>query len=152
MLTMNRSFSVTTEGLLMALATPCHVSQGFDPAKGIPECPKMEFKAYWDTGATKSVITPRVVEACGLKPMRRIKSVFLQGVNGLEKSQAYVINLSLPSRITFQELTVVSKNPGDVWWDVLIGMDVIAAGEFSIKNVNSNTEWSFSITPGKGAL
>ena len=62
-----------------------------------------------------------------------------------------MINLSLPSKITFHELTVVLKDPGDVWWDLLIGMDVIAAGEFSVKKVNSNTEWSFGITPGKGA-
>lgn len=92
-----------------------------------------------------------VVDACGLKPLRR--QGFTQGVNGeLEKSRAYVINLSLPSKITFHELIVVSKNPGEVWWDVLIGMDVISVGEFSVKNVNSNTEWSFSITPSQGAL
>lgn len=146
---MNRSFTITTEdGLLLALSTPCRISQAFNPADGIPECESIEFKAYWDTGATRSVITPRVVEACGLKPLRR--QGFTQGVNGLEKSQAYEINLSLPSKITFHELTVVSKNPGDVWWDVLIGMDIISAGDFSVRKVNSNTEWSFSITPGQG--
>ena len=83
---MNRSFSVTTEGLLTALATPCHVSQAFDPANGTPDFAKIEFKALWDTGAINSVITRRVIEACGLKPMRRIRPVFLQGVDGLEES------------------------------------------------------------------
>jgi hypothetical protein len=37
------------------------------------------------------------------------------------------------------------KNPGKVWWDVLIGMDLISIGEFSVKNVNGKTEWSFSV-------
>jgi hypothetical protein len=138
-LLMDRSFSVTTEGLLKALATPCHISQAFNPANGVPECSRIEFKAYWDTGATKSVITPRVVEACGLKPLRRMKPAYLQGVNGFEKSEVYG-QPPLPSKITFHELTVVLKDPG-LWWDALIGMDVIAAGEFSVKNVNSNTEW-----------
>ncbi|SCY74818.1 gag-polyprotein putative aspartyl protease [Nitrosospira sp. Nl5] len=143
---MDRSFTVKSEGgLLTALSTPCHVSQGFNPANGTPECPRIEFKACWDTGATKSVITQRVVKACGLKPIRAIRSVFTQGVNGLEKSEAYVINLSLPSAITIHELTVVSKNPGDVWWDLLIGMDVISAGDFSITNRNGNTEFTFSV-------
>ena len=131
------------------MATPCHVSQAFNPANGTLEYPRVEFNALWDTGATKSVITRRVVEACGLKPIRAIKSVLTQGVNGLEKSEAYVINLSLPDKITFCDLTVVSKNPGNVWWDVLIGMDIISTGELSIKNVNSNTEWSFSYAPQK---
>jgi hypothetical protein len=60
-----------------------------------------------------------------------------------------VINLSLPDKITFHELTVFLKDLGNVWWDVLIGMDIISTGEFSVKNVNSNTEWSFSYAPQK---
>jgi hypothetical protein len=141
---MNRSFTVKSQGgLLTALATSCHVSQAFNPANGIRECARIQFNALWDTGAVKSVITPRVVEACGLKPIRK---GFTQGVNGLETSEAYVINLSLPDKITIHELTVVSKNPGNVWWDVIVGMDIISTGELSIKNVNSKTEWSFSYT------
>lgn len=54
------------------------------------------------------------------------------------------MNLYLPDKITIYELTVVTRNPGDVWWDVLIGMDIISAGNFSVKNVNSKTEWTFS--------
>lgn len=141
-----RSFNVESEnGLLPHLATPCHISQAFDPGKSAQKCSRIEFKAMWDTGAAKTVITPRVIEACGLKPLGRIKSVLLQGVEGIEKSAAYEINLSLPSHITIHELTVVSKNPGEVWWDVLIGMDVISIGDFRVTNKNGKTEWSFSI-------
>jgi hypothetical protein len=143
---MDRSFTVESEnGLLPHLLTPCHISQAFDPGKNATKCPRTEFKAMWDTGSTKTVITPGVVEALGLKPLRSIKSVLIHGVDGIEKSAAYEINLSLLSHITFHELTVVSKNPGDAWWDVLIGMDVISQGELSVKNVNSNTVWSFSM-------
>lgn len=140
---MDRSFTVTTEGgLLTALATPCHVSQAFDPANGEPDYARNQFHAMWDTGATKSVITPRVVEACGLKP---IMNGFTKGVHGVAKSQAYVVNLYLPDKIVIHELTVIKTNPGDVWWDVIIGMDIISIGDFSIRNVNGKTEWSFSI-------
>lgn len=143
---MNRSFTVKTEdGLLTALGTPCHVSQAFNPANGVPEYPRIQFNALWDIGAVKSVITQRVVEACGLKPIKAIKSVLLQGVNGLEKSEAHVVNIYLPSKITAHEFTVVSKDAGDVWWDVLIGMDIISTGDFSVRNVNGKTEWSFSV-------
>jgi predicted aspartyl protease len=146
---MNRSFTVESQnGLFPFLATNCHISQGFHPKKTVREGPKLEFKAMWDTGSTKTVITPRVVEALGLKPLKSIKSVLIHGVDGIEKSAAYEINLSLLSHITFHELTVVSKNPGDAWWDVLIGMDVISQGELSVKNVNSSTVWSFGIPSG----
>jgi hypothetical protein len=149
----DRSFTVECKnGLLQALTAPCHVSLPFNPANGIPDYPKTEFKALWDTGAVNSVITPRVVKACGLKPMRRIRPILLQGVDGYEPSEAYVINLSLPDHITYHELTVVLKDPGDeVWWDLIVGMDIISTGEFIVKNVNSNTEWSFRYAPNKGA-
>jgi hypothetical protein len=153
MLMIDRSFIVESQkGLLSALATPCEVSRAFNPANGIPDYPKIEFKALWDTGAVHSVITPRVIEACGLKPMRLIKPVLLQGVDGYEPSEAYAINLSLPDHITYHELPVLLKNPGkDVWWDLIVGMDIISTGEFIVKNVNSKTEWSFRYAPSKGA-
>jgi hypothetical protein len=142
-----RSFNVKSgNGLLPHLATPCHITPAFNPGKSMPKCPRIEFKAMWDTGAAKTVITPRVIEALGLQPMKRIGPIFLQGVDSVEKSAAYEINLSLPSRITIHELTVVSKDPGDMaWWNVIIGMDVITQGDFSITNKNGKTEWSFSV-------
>ena len=55
----DRSFTVECKnGLLQALTAPCHVSLPFNPANGIPDYPKTEFKALWDTGAVNSVITP----------------------------------------------------------------------------------------------
>jgi len=144
---MSRSFTVESEkGLLTSLATPCHITPAFHPGKSLPKCPRIEFNALWDSGATKTVITPKVIEALGLQPLRRIGPILLQGIDGVEKSQAYEINLSLPSKITIHELTVVSKNPGDmVWWDVIVGMDVISQGDFSVMNRNGKTEWSFSV-------
>lgn len=149
---MNRSFTVkSANGLLSSLATPCHVSQSFDRATGTPDSARIQFNALWDTGATKSVITKRLADACGLKPIRAIRPVLIQGVDGLEKSAAYVVNIHLPDKITIRELTVVLKDPGDVWWDVIVGMDVLSVGNFSIKNVNGKTEWSFSI-PSKDRI
>jgi hypothetical protein len=95
-------------------------------------------ETMWDTRAAKSVITERVVKALGLKPIRK---GFTQGVNGLGKSQAYVVNIYLPSQITIHELTVVSAHPGKIWWNVLLGMDIIGTGDFSITNRNGNTEF-----------
>ncbi|WP_090829387.1 retropepsin-like aspartic protease [Nitrosovibrio tenuis] len=71
--------------------------------------------ALWDTGATRSVITPRVIEACGLKPLGSIKPTLVQGGNGVYQSEGYQVNLSLPGKVTFQEI-VVSKDLSEGWW------------------------------------
>ena len=101
---------------MSSLATPCHVSK-YDPPKGAVRDDSNLFMALLDTGCTKSIITKRVVKACGLKPMRAIRPTLLSGVDGLEKSEGYVVNIHLPDKLTIRELTVVSKDPGDVWWD-----------------------------------
>ena len=67
---MDRGFTVKSDkGLLSSSATHCHVSK-YDATEGIPE--RKLFHAMWDTDCTKSIITKRVVKACGLKPIRAI--------------------------------------------------------------------------------
>jgi len=53
--------------------------------------------------------------------------------------------------MVFCNVLVIKNNPPENWWDVLIGMDIIAAGEFSVKNMNSNTEFSFRFPPQQKA-
>ena len=129
-------------GIFRVLKTPCHVSRSFDPAKGFPNLVRVQFKAIWDTGAATSVITQRVVEACGLKPTR---TASLRCPQGVLKTEAYLANIYLPNQVAFAGLTVIKGNPPKGWWDVLIGMDIISAGDFSVTKVNSNTEFSFRI-------
>ena len=40
----------------------------WDPSSGKPQPPFVPFEAIWDTGATQSAITQKVVDACGLIP------------------------------------------------------------------------------------
>lgn len=61
------------------LVTKCSISQGYDHASGAPIPQLIEFDAIWDTGATASVITQRVVDACGLQPIGMMQ---VQGVHG----------------------------------------------------------------------
>ncbi len=63
----------------------------------------------------------------------------------MQKTEFYLVNIYLPDKVTFYNLTVFKGTPPDGWWDMLIGMDIISAGNFSVTNVNSKTEFSFSI-------
>ncbi len=68
---MPNSFTVTSNGLLRELVTDVHVGSAFDLQantsqllKGPPNITK--FSALWDTGATGTVITQKVVVTLGL--------------------------------------------------------------------------------------
>jgi hypothetical protein len=140
---MDKGFTITSEGgLFRVLKTACGISQSFDSAKGMPNLVPVQFEAIWDTGAATSVITQRVVDACGLKPTR---TASLRGPQGVLKTEAYMANIYLPNQVAFAGFTVVKGNPPKGWWDVLIGMDIIGQGDFSVINRGSCTEFSFRV-------
>lgn len=64
--------------------------------------------------------------------------------NGLVDVNTYLINLTLPNKVTIENLSVTSSDLGDDV-DLLIGMDVIKLGDFSITNTNNSTTFSFRI-------
>jgi hypothetical protein len=139
---MDRGFVVKSDRLLRILKTPCFVSESFDPAEGELACGRVEFEALWDTGAGTSLITQRIVNECGLKPIRNSK---LQSVSGVQKTEVYLVNIYLPGDILFCKIPVVRGDFSHGRWDMIIGMDVIGIGDFSVKNRNSTTEFSFTV-------
>ena len=101
------------------------------------------FKGIWDTGATGSVITPKVVAHLGLKATGKKK---VNTANGSDIKDTYLVNISLPSNVMVQNVTVTEGNLGeDSPIDVLIGMDVITLGDFVITNKNERTIMTFRI-------
>lgn len=128
-------------GRLNALITDCLVCEGFDPARGMPDPhpPMPTFRAIWDTGATGSVVTQRVVQACGLKPIGFTR---VSTAGGMRDSSKYVANIMLPNRVGFPMLTVTEGElTGGV--DVLIGMDIITQGDFAITHRSGLTVFTF---------
>jgi len=92
----------------------------------------------WDTGATNSAITQAVVDKCGLKATGITQ---VQGVHGLQQAETYLVNVWLPNKVMFMSLRVTKGEMGGV--DVLIGMDVIAVGDFSVTNCQGFTKFSY---------
>ena len=101
------------------------------------------FKGIWDTGATGSVITRKVVDHLKLKPTGKKK---VNTANGSDIKDTYLVNIALPSSVMIQNVVVTEGNLGDDSpIDVLIGMDVITLGDFVITNKNDCTVMSFRI-------
>ena len=137
----SKSFTLTAHnGVLRSLDTPCGISQGFDPASGAVPPKVSEFKALWDTGATSTVITQNVVDACGLSPVGLTK---VEGLNSSSMAERYLVNVALPNGVGFMHVSVIKGNLPSGGCDVLIGMDIITSGDFSITNKNGITIFSF---------
>ena len=137
------SFTVTAVGgLLRELVTDCKACAAFDPTATpqLQRPPLEAFKALWDTGATASVITQTVVDKCGLKPTGM---AVVHGVHGEATVETYLVNLWLPNNVGVQDLKVTLGQIKGA--DLLIGMDVITNGDFSLTNAGGVTVFSFRI-------
>ncbi len=64
--------------------------------------------------------------------------------NGVVLVNTYFINLTLPNHVTVKDVLVTGADLGNNI-DVLIGMDIIRHGDFSITNMNNSTTFSFRI-------
>ena len=97
------------------------------------------FSAIWDTGATNSVITQAVVDACGLIATGMAE---VHHVDGSSQVETYLVNIGLPNNVGYPGVRVTKGDlpDGD---DVLIGMDIITTGDFAVTNVNGTTVLSF---------
>lgn len=98
------------------------------------------FKGVWDTGATGTVITNKIVSELGLKPTGK-KDV--STANGKMTTNTYLVNVYLPMNVVMQGVTVTEGSLHNI--DLLIGMDIITAGDFSITNKNGKTKMSFGL-------
>jgi predicted aspartyl protease len=134
------AFTATADGVLRVLQTPCKICEAIsvmELKEGKPHPEFKEFVAIWDTGASASAISPRVVEALGLTPTGRGISDTAGGSVPVEK---YSINIILPMNVGFSCLQVSCNN---MKVDVLIGMDIISMGDFCVTNKEGKTVFSF---------
>jgi hypothetical protein len=65
----------------------------------------------------------------------------VHGVHGPEDAEVYVASLRLPNNVAFSSVEVTKGKLRGA--DILIGMNVITTGDFSITNLKGNTVFSF---------
>lgn len=136
------AFTLKTKGRSNVLVSEIRVSEAFDlRTAGIPPRPTKPFKAIWDTGATNTVITQRVIDDCGLKPISMTK---VNTASGQSTTEIYLVSIGLPNKVGISELRVTrGVVAGDA--EVLIGMDIIGAGDFAVTNKDGHTAFSFRV-------
>lgn len=105
------------------------------------------YTGLWDTGATNCVITSKVVKDLKLQPTG-VTTVSTAG--GRVNSNVYDIKITLPNKIQ-KRVTVTEGDLGDL--DALIGMDIIADGDFAISsNPNTGEMYFTHRSPSQGVI
>lgn len=131
------AFTITYDGRSNLLASDVAITAAFDPQQP-PKQPLPVFKAIWDTGATNSAITSNVIDQCGLKATGM---TVVDTAQGTTTTETFLVGIVLPNKVVFPEVRVskgVLRGP-----DVLIGMDIIGAGDFAVTNKDGKTVFSF---------
>ena len=143
---MQHAFTIDYSGLARVLHTRVLVCIPFIQGE------KPEFKQYeaiWDTGATNSAITQRVINDLSLKPTGMAE---VRHADGKSMTETFLVNIVLPNKVMFGQVRVSKVNliPDDSQKEedrpqLLIGMDIIGAGDFVVTNYNKKTCLTFRL-------
>ena len=140
-------FTIEYDGLQELVETTCGISELMpreELLKGLPHPPIKKYQALWDTGASASSISERVVEELELIPVSIADNYTAAGI---VQVKMYYINMLLPNGILLPEMFVSCCQLEDI--DVLIGMDVICKGDFALTNSDGKTTFSFQVPSSK---
>jgi hypothetical protein len=129
----------------LVILTPVFICEAYDPNSGNPQPPWHEFRGIWDTGASHSVITSKVVKSVNIA---QTGQAIVNTANGKTSAGRYLVNIRLLNGVAFPGIQVTHGDLGDDV-DVLIGMDIITLGDFSITNVDGKTCMSFRVPSTK---
>jgi hypothetical protein len=128
-----------------ALPTEILISKPYSPQVSGFVSPDIvnEAKKYvgiWDTGATNSVISQKVVDECGLIPTGM---AIVHSATESKPCETFLVSIFLPNKVAFPAVRVTKGLLKDC--DVLIGMDLINQGDFAITHNDGKTTLSFRI-------
>ncbi len=101
-----------------------------------------ETTALWDTGAESSVITPDVVRALDLKPLGRRNNIH---AGGISEVNIYAVDILLPNKVKINNVLVSECAEQYGRFGLIVGMDIISMGDFSISGPTQARTVSFSI-------
>lgn len=136
----SKSFTTKYTGQANKLINDVGIAQPFADDQHRPAGFKT-YKALWDTGATNSLITERVVREGGFAPLGFVQ---IGTASGLHTSPTFFVSIWLPNMIAVRQVRVTQGDlVGGI--DLLIGMDIIGLGDFAVNSQGGWTSFSFRI-------
>jgi len=137
-------FTFRTPQKSLVLSNEIQISEAFDVAVQSDKPPKKPYTCIWDTCASATVVTKKVVDDLGLQPSGKV-TIHVVGSSDTEQkheTNTYFVNLYFPPHVVIATRVVEASIRGG---DILIGMDVVVLGDFAITNYNNKTTWSFRL-------
>lgn len=139
-----QAFTIKANGRLDRIITDIQVSCAFNPqAPPNPVPTSTSVRALWDTGATNSGISTKVITALNLVSCG---SAQMNHAGGISIAPRYMVNFYLPHGVAVAGILVAEAKTAVNQFDVIVGMDVICLGDFTISNV-SGISWVSFRTP-----
>ena len=139
------AFTTKANGYLRELSNEILISSSSSTLPPGQNPNPIKAKAVWDTGATNTCISSRIATSLNLIPISKAK---ISGVTGDVIVNVYLVDIYLPNKVIIPNVTV-SEPPSLSSCDILIGMDIIRIGDFSITNAEGKTWFSFRMPPAK---
>ena len=135
-----KAFTQIYEEKACRLITECKVGRYIEPSIHTNYLPiHKTFHALWDTGATHTCIGQKVIDTLGLIPTGEKSVIYTSRAQSI--SNNFLVSLILPNNVGLYKINVVHRDSSGV--DLIIGMDIIRHGDFSISCKNGNTLFSF---------
>ena len=137
------AFTARAPGRFLKLTSEVEIFPPFNV--GATPTQGKKYQALYDTGATHSVISPRVVQDLNL-PSIGARTVGVGGGNIATTS--HLVNITLPNRVgvamwTVAKLVIPSGE------DAIIGMDILGLGDFAVTHHDGKTTFSFCVPSRK---
>lgn len=127
--------------IIDAIISECRVCPPVDFMKGeLPEEVYISQNAMWDTGATNTLISPRIIQTLKLKPFGKSS---ISSANGVIEANSYLIHVGLPSGSIITNILALENDNED--YEIVIGMDIITQGDFAFSNKDEHSTFSFRI-------
>jgi predicted aspartyl protease len=98
-----------------------------------------KYKALYDTGATHSAVSPKVVADLQLAS---VGATNVKVGGGDLTTTSHLVNIGLPNRVMFP-MVRVAKMVLHQDFDVIVGMDILGLGDFTVTNHEGKTTFSF---------
>jgi len=134
------SFTTTGRGRLRELTNRIGISYPIFDGEIEKDDPRIYFTTgLWDTGASNSVITKYTAKRLSLLPFTKTRAIHAGGTSTVN---VYLVNIYLPNNLVLRGVNVTEceDNPN---FGIIIGMDIITAGDFCISNLGGNAVFSY---------
>ncbi|MHC6204130.1 retropepsin-like aspartic protease [Breznakiellaceae bacterium SP9] len=138
----SQAFTIRENDKIESIITPVTVQQSIAFCQYFNiQTKQIEACAMWDTGANGSCISRGLAQKLNLKSIEIRK---VEGIHGIKKSNVYITDSMLPNKLTVANVRVTEYLDNDDF-DIIIGMDIITLGDFSLSNDKGKSVFSFRL-------